>query len=194
MPLTDFFLATQDELRRACAGWPAPLGTPRTETRTNPFTKKPIVVREWTPPDADFSHATLAPDFSTFPSLDMKGLGVAEMTLLVAAALDIDRTRAREVDRPPLIAPPECEIALCEVPAELSRRLASADERELDVLAEKWTALARADIAGIPDKRTREAMLAERTLAYWKRTLASLAAFARKAATEKKRLFYWMSP
>jgi hypothetical protein len=194
MPLTDFFLATPDELRRACSGWPAPLDAPRVETRTNPFTKKPVVVRDWTPHDADFSRSTLAPDCTAFPSIDVKGIGVAEVRFLVSAALDVDQARARELDRPPLIAPPECESALCEVPGDLVRRLASADSNALDAIAQKWDALERADIAGIEDKRTREAMLAERTLAYWKSALAAVAAVARQAAAEKKGLYYWMSP
>lgn len=195
MPLTDFFIASPDELSRICIGWPAPLETPRIETRTNPFTKKAIHVKDWTPPDADFSRATLTPDFSRLKSVDTKGIGYAEVTVLISAVLGVDMARARDdLGRPPLVAPPECEIVLCAVVPELTQFLAAADEKQLDAFAAKWTELERADIASIPNEATRKPLLAERTAPFWREALAPIATLARSGASEGKGLYFWMSP
>jgi hypothetical protein len=107
--LTDFFVASAEELRAACRGWKEPLPAPVKRQALHPFTKQPMEIMTTGPdPGEPFHPDTVRnPDLSPFRPVDLKGLGTAEMEDLMRAALDATDEQADAVYDTALYGPPE---------------------------------------------------------------------------------------
>lgn len=154
---TDFFLATDEELRRAFPGWGEPLAVPREEMRRNPFTGAARAYPSWIDPARPPSEDAPPPDLGALPRVEMKSVD----TLVLAQLLVSVRGEALDAAldalcRPPLVAPASMEgaLELCRLPDRLVALLASEGEARATVAA-KWEACLLADFASIPNEHTR---------------------------------------
>jgi len=173
--LTDFFVASAEELRAACRGWKEPLPTPVKRQTLHPFTKRPMEIMTTGPdPGEPFDPDTVrSPDLSPFRPVDFKGLGTTEMEDLMRAALDATDEQVNAVYDTALYGPPETEQLIFRVPPPLVERLAGMSPRDLEACGKRWNAL----VGDEPGPY-----------------LAPLAELARKAKSENRQLYMWICP
>ncbi|HEY3816843.1 MAG TPA: hypothetical protein VGL81_06725 [Polyangiaceae bacterium] len=188
MPLTDFFLASVEELRAACRGWKEPLATPVIRRGTNPFTKKPIEIRTTAPdPGEPFpADAVLHVDLSRLHRVDLKGLGTVEMEHLMRTTLGAADEDVRALYDPPLWGPPATDETVLRVPPALVQHLARMSETELAACGDRWTAAVR----GGMDAHGLERFARDLRRDY----LFPLSELARRAVAENRQMFMWMAP
>ncbi len=197
--LTDFFIASPEELRAVFRGWasPAPLLDEFVErTGMNPFTGAETVIRSRISDervDAD-PDAEVEPDTTRFSLLDQKGLSTNDLVALSRAALDWDTDTASSEIYGRVFSGPEDAIGvLLEIPGSLTTRLAALTKSEHESIASRWAALFREDAATIEHPGIRAHRL-ERPNAEWAGRLAQLAELARDAIKNSRTMYMWMTP
>ena len=174
MPLTDFFLASMQELRAACPGWKAPLPRPVKRQGVNPFTKKPIEILTTAPDPAEFdAGASKHADSARLHRVDLKGLSPVELEGLVRVVLEESDSQVSNVYDVPLYAPPGTDEVIFRVPPALVDRLARLDAAALASCVEQWNTASGRNLSEY---------------------LAPLAELARKAVVESREMFMWMCP
>jgi hypothetical protein len=136
--LTDFFLASESDLKRVLSGWqlpPPPLDAPITFQAQNPFTKAPVTVRtrcdrERMPSPAH--DADPSPDISSLPRVQCKGLLPDKLAIIFARLSNIPFDDAFDlVMCGTLVGPPETEISVSRIPASFVASVASASREAL---------------------------------------------------------------
>jgi hypothetical protein len=179
--LTDFFRATQGELRSTFPRWREPLAEPVRTQRLNPFTKKMAEVLEWDP-TPDQPVVDRGPVGPPPASLDMKGLGQTSIASLIGILHDAPKTLQDRFYRPALIGPAEGPW-LHELPLEFVERLAALDDLGLRRAAARWAQVENEDLgvvgAGQPPEE-------------WRAVLKQMSTFARTTMAEQKRMFMWV--
>jgi hypothetical protein len=187
--LTDFFLANDAEMAKACRGWKRPLpllGAPVRRVVTNPFTKKPVEFFTRLPPGrvAADPHAVDHPSLDGLPRIDQKGLMDQELRLLGEVVMGWDEPfSADEISGRQLIGPDSTEIAVFEIPPELLRRLESLSPAECESFGMEW------------GRRMQEINeFGVGSPADWAARLCELSAFAKRAAAENRKMYVWICP
>ena len=178
--LTDFFLASPEELRAACRGWKEPLATRVKRQGVNPFTKKPMEILT-TAPDEPFAADTVRHlDLSRFHPVDLKGLGTSDMEELMRVALGASDEEARAVYDIAIHGPPDTdEMILC-VPPALVARLARMSPTDIAGCGGRWHEVFESGLRS-PGERASD-------------YLTPLVELARRAMSENRQMFMWMCP
>jgi len=187
--LTDFFAATESELRAYYPRWKIPLDQPIRISSKNPFTGELAEAVSWDP-DPERPVENVGPLGPPSPSIDLKGLGHTSVVSLIGIVHDSSAQAEESFMRPVLIGPEEGPW-LNELPPAVVAKLAKLDDADRQRVAEAWTAAEGADIAGIKNEFTRDRMLADRDLRYWRGMLDELADFARTALARGQRVYMW---
>jgi hypothetical protein len=176
--LTDFFRATEVELRAHYPGWKVPLAQPLRKPGINPFSKKPIEVLSWDPsPDKPVTAS--GPSRPPSPSIDLKGLGHTSVASLIAIVHDPSKDIADRFYGGALLGPDDGPW-VHELPAAFVAKLAALDAAALDTAAKRWTDVEAEDGSGT-------------TYRQWRRVLDELARFARATVAERKNMYMWVS-
>jgi len=187
--LTDFFATTESELRAYYPGWKLPLEQPIRIASKNPFTGESAEAVSWDP-DPERPVEDVGPPGPPSPSIDLKGLGHTSVISLIGIVHDSSAQAEESFMRLALIGPEEGPW-INELPPAFVAKLAKLDGADRDRVAEAWTSAERADIAGIKDEFTRNRMLADHDLGYWRGMLDELADFARTALSQGHRVYMW---
>jgi hypothetical protein len=199
MPYTDVFIATDEDIAIIFRSWkrPAPLLDEFiTKSVANPFTGKTITIRtmirdEQPPPDSD---AVEDGDFRKLPWMDQKGIYTVDLVSLASILMGWDRERSdSEIHGRLFCGPPRAEVALCEIPPVLVSRLSELGSDECKQVGREWSARRREDAGSIVIQSIREEQMA-RPDSEWISRLSDLSMLAKRAATEARLMFMWMSP
>jgi hypothetical protein len=188
--LTDFFRASESDLRATYREWKVPLDAHIRRQGLNPFTKEPVLMTSWDPNPEEIVEDRGAAGPPS-PSIDMRGLGHTEVASLIAIVHDASKEVEERFYRPALIGP-EDGPWINELPMAFVAKLATLDDAVMTRVAEAWSGVQRADIEGIPNAHTREHMLAARTTPYWSEVLRELVTFARATVAEGKHMYMWV--
>jgi hypothetical protein len=141
--LTQFFVATPEELASHFSGWLAVRSEPTTCEMTNPFTGKKSVVTRWLPavpppvqPTGDSGVPNLE-DLARVGPYRVDHVKLARLFVIMrGGALD---NRIRQLTRPVLIHPAESEeMGLHLIDDELTVALAEADDANVAKTAATW--------------------------------------------------------
>jgi hypothetical protein len=188
--LTDFFAATDDELRKHYPSWKLPLAQPTRVTRRNPFTRELMEGVEWDPsPEQPVSDR--GPSGHPGAWIDLKGLSDTSVRSLIRLLLNQSPPDGSKFDRPALIGPKDGPW-VNQLPTDFVEALASLDGASREALASKWSETERNDIAGIMHDATRQQMLSDHALPHWREMLDALADFSRESVVAKKNVYMWM--
>lgn len=189
--LTDFFLATEAELRAHYPAWRVPLAEPKRAPMKNPFTGETVEAVVWDPePDSPVEDP--GPPGPPSPSIDMKGLGLTSVCSLLEIVCGGGKDVEERFYRLALIGPEEGPW-INALPSPFAAKLASLDAAGLARVAASWTAVEQADLAGIENEPTRARMLASHDARHWREVLDELAAFARLAVAQGRDMYVWTS-
>ena len=152
---TEFFLATDDALRHAFAGWREPTGAALDEAA--------------------------APDLSGFEVVEMKSVGERRLAQLLVARGEPYETAQVECFARCLVASSGAGATLevIRIPDRLVDALASSGDEAGGALAAKWEAVILEDLASIPNESVR-AFETERWTGACVRILSALEALVRK--------------
>jgi hypothetical protein len=197
--LTDFFVASEDELKSAFRGWAKPLPLLDdfiVKQGLNPFTGKMFVFRTRIPhgsleasPDA-IAHAK----FHHLPWIDQKGLSSMDVVLLTEVVMDWDHDNAKSEIHGRIYAGPEgTEQLLFELPPPFVARLAATTAESYATLTSRWASKIRADAATIPNPRRKEMELG-RPDSEWVTRLSEIARLAKVATESHRAMFMWICP
>jgi hypothetical protein len=167
-----------------------PLDEPVRVRRTHPFTKQPIEVLEWDP-NPEESVEDRGPSALPGPAIDCKGLGPTSVASLIAIVHNASKETEERFYRRALIGP-ETGPVILELPAAFVAKLAALDEAGRSRVAQEWSARERSDLESIPNRATREAMLARHDAAYWSAMLGELARFAEATVSEGRGMYMWL--
>jgi hypothetical protein len=176
MPLTDFFLASMQELRAACPGWKDPLPQPVKRQSVNPFTRQPMEFMSCAPDEAEpfDPGAAERANLTGLHRVDLKGLGTAEMEELVRVVLEGPEQHAANVYDTPLYGPPgDSDEVIFRMPTALIDRLARMDDTAVADYLERWNEAVGHDLSEY---------------------LAALTELARKGVAENRQVFMWICP
>ncbi len=128
MPLSDLLLATNEELRRSCRGWKAPLAKPVKVRRVNPFTRKEVEVTSSDPGGDYDGDAAKSANLKGLHRVDVKGLGPIEVEQLAAVVGVPEEARKLEMA---IYPPPTSEEVILALPLQLVGALAALKAAEL---------------------------------------------------------------
>lgn len=161
---TDFFVATDEELRRAFPGWGRTLAEPRVITRAvHSLAAGRIALptrREWDDPADPPRDDAPPPDLGRLEVVQMKSVDQLKLAQLLCGALGETFDAAlTECSRPGLIAPPSVAgaLELGRLPPRVVDLLAAgaAGEPERSRLSACWEAAVLRDLATIPNASAR---------------------------------------
>lgn len=196
MPLTNVFLATDEEIARTLRGWKrAATLLPDFVERTvvNPFTREQLTIRtlvsdEQPEPDPD---AVIDPALD-LPFLDQKGLDVLQIVFLGRVLLGWDQDRANsEILGRFVHGPLDAEVSVVELPPSLVLHLAALPPESIAGDGRRWAEVCLADYATVPGEAVRRALLTTPPET-WISRLGDIAALAREA--RGRGLYLWMTP
>ena len=183
--LTDFFVASEDELQAAFPHRYPVAAKPTVKKAKNPFTGEPITVQEWNPAkpfpkktvpvprDEEFRAVQRLP-LAQFKNVDNVKLAQLYCVLTGAEFSDV----IGDLGRPALVAPDDETTPLFRLPADWIKTVAGIDK--LPAVAKAWAATEECQADGFTAKDTKE--VAE-----------ALRALARKAIADGKGMFLWMN-
>jgi hypothetical protein len=137
---TDYFVADDEGLSSAFAGWLTVGPEPVIREAPNPFTGEIQRVEEWSPqgPISDGLPAEL-PDLVPLPHVHLKRVEHAKVASL--AALVTGRPAAEVLQsmlKPALIHPHNEDVGLHAVPADVVSALGALHDNDIEAIAAKW--------------------------------------------------------
>lgn len=145
----DFFLATEEELRRAFVGWRRPAPERVERQRNNPFTGVPITLHVWAPDPTDhaafepYRGATLGERVGFLRPLAMNNIDPLLLGEWVAAVVGDETWKELLGDGsrpPPLVAPDDDDaITLIMLPPAFAENVARFNAEDFARVAEVWS-------------------------------------------------------
>jgi hypothetical protein len=197
--LTDFFIATSEEMDTVCHGWKkrAPqLDNYRTLMTTNPFTKEPMTIRTREnpdQPDAD-EDAVLACEFRHLPWIPQKGILWGEVAELACVLMGWDDERANEeVNGRCLIGPMASDESVIEVHPALIARMAELSSDECVRYGAEWAEEHRENNLNVLGQ-SMEDIAPTGPDSDWITRLSELSALAKLAVADKRGMYMWICP
>lgn len=175
--MTEYFVATDDEVGQAFAGW-------RWGTGSIP------------PPSATAAVAApvAVPNLARFPRVTLPGVSPAELVTLREAVGDVDIEAGEQLLRPLVLAPPIANRTqwLHRLPDAFVAALSAMETDELTEVGRQWARLERARIADIADDAVRASRLAHHRERFWQDMLAELAVLSDLAVHRRKSIFLYI--
>src|SRR5262245_30394144 len=184
--LTDFFVASDDEMSIAFRGWakPAPLLDEFvTRMGKNPFTGQMVELRSRRSPmqPEPAPGAVERGNYQRLPWIDQKGISTLELAHLAEIVMDWDHDYAfEEINGRMYYGPDGTSECVFELPAPFVERLAATSTEQHATLGARWAETERTKAATIKNEYTRERALA-RPDSEWIERLAALAKLAKVA-------------
>jgi hypothetical protein len=186
--LTDFFVASEAELKAAFPTWVPVADKPQEVERVNPFTGKAQKVRSWVPA-APFPSKKKGgevkenrPAFRKLPQCQFKRVDTVKLAKLQHALCGGKfETTHDEIVRPALLCEGDGGPWLHQLPKPLVAALAAiSSKKDLDKIAKQWSETEEARADGFKTKDCAE-------------VIQSLSDLAKRAIKDEKNLYLWVS-
>ncbi len=181
--LTDFFVASPDELAAVLPGWLLVADEPSTREVQNPFTGQKQIATYWPPaidPPQNIDRESRSPDYKHLSHVEFKRIDhvkLAQLNAILAGGEFLDKMN--QFNRPALIDPAQTdETGLHRLDDEFVAALAAINEPK--TTAEQWAA-------------TEEMQLDQFTVDDCDSVLRELNRLAQDANTSGKGLYFWWS-
>jgi len=178
--LTDYFIADDQQLAHAFAGWFTVAHEPVETEATNPFTGGPQIMRNWPPkePVGVGGNGGVA-DIRHLSHVQMKRIDHVKLATLYNLLTGVTLEQVLEdLCKPALIDPTSEETGFSEVPTALATSLRHPDDGALEELAKKW-------------QQTEEMELDQFTVEDCLEVLQELRGLARKMEANQRMYLYW---
>jgi len=175
--VTEYFVASDDEVGATFAGWqwgngsiPPPSATARTE--------QPVET----------------PNLSRFARVTLPGVSPTELVTLREAVGDVDVEAGEHLLRPLVLAPPVGKRTqwLHRLPDGFVHALSAMDVNELASVGTRWAELERARLTEIEDIAVRTSRLAHHRERFWQDMLSELAVLADFAVHRNRTIFLYI--